>query len=238
MKRYTEKLFASAEIERGIVFAHVPGYDTAHTPTDLHMDVYTPAGDTEGGRRAMILVHGGGFLGGDRTQNYIVILGNLLAQYGYVCFAVDYRLFEKNNRPSYATSAPYAAMDIDAARQYIAGNAERFGIDPEKIYICGGSAGGMGSVEACRLWPEYRAFVCLWGAYADIRVPEKYPPTILIHGTADKSVPFPLGEEFHARLRERGIRTEMIPLADAPHTCINRLPEFEEKMIAFLEEHG
>lgn len=238
MKRYTGKIFEEVNVERGILFAQAEGYDTAHTPTDLHMDVYSPAGDDDKARRGVILVHGGGFLNGDRMQNYIVILGNLLAQYGYVCFAVDYRLFEKENRPSYATSAPYAAADIETARRYIAANAERFGIDAEKMYICGGSAGGMASVEACRLYSEYRAFICLWGAYPDVRVPAKYPPTILIHGTADKSVPFPLGEEFHERLAARGIPTELIPLADAPHTCINRLPDFEERMIAFLEEHA
>ncbi len=238
MKRYTEKLFEEVCVEKDVLYSTVPGFDDAHTLTKLHFDVYAPVGDTERGRRAVILVHGGGSWGGDKQQNYIVILGNLLARYGYVCFALDYRLFSRDNKPKYPTAAPYAAMDIEAARQFIAANADRFGIDPAKIAVSGGSAGGMGCVEACRMHPEYTAFVCLWGAYEGVVVPGRYPPTIVIHGTADKSVPFANGEAFFARLQEKGIPAEMVPLADAPHTAIKWLPEFEEKMIRFLDTHA
>ena len=119
MARYTEKEFASVTIEKNIAFAELPAYDEPHAPIALHMDVYAPEGDTETDRRSVILVHGGGFLNGDKEQGYIVTLGKLLAQYGYVCFAVDYRLFLKEIRPKYPTAAPYAAMDIECARQFI-----------------------------------------------------------------------------------------------------------------------
>ena len=238
MARYTEKEFASVTIEKNIAFATLPGYGEEHTPTTLHMDVYAPEGDTAENRRSVILVHGGGFLNGDKEQGYIVTLGNLLAKYGYVCFAVDYRLFQKEIRPKYPTAAPYAAMDIECARQFIVQNAERFRIDPAKMAICGGSAGGMGSLEACRIHPAYTAFVCLWGAYADVVVPNRYPPTIVIHGTADKSVPFVNGEAFYAALQAKEIPTEIVPLEDAPHTAIKWLPEFEEKMIRFLDTYA
>ncbi len=238
MGRYTEKIFEKVSVERDIPFAELPAYDFTHAPTVLHMDVYMPEGDAEENRRSVILVHGGGFLNGDKQQGYIVILGNLLAQYGYVCFAVDYRLFRKEDRPKYPTAAPYAAMDLERARQFIVGNAGRFRIDPEKMAISGGSAGGMGSLEACRIHPDYTAFVCLWGTYENALPSGKYPPTILIHGTADKSVSYAFSEAFCGKLQEKGIPTELVPLEDAPHTAINRLPEFEEKMIRFLDTHS
>ena len=238
MARYTEKLFDAVRVEKDILFATFPGLDGKHTPTDLYMDVYMPEEDTEENRRAILLVHGGGFVGGDRRQGYIVTLGNLLAQYGYVCFSLEYRMFNKGERPKYPTAAPYAAMDIEYARQYIAENADRFRIDPAKMAICGGSAGGMGSLEACRIHTAYTAFVCLWGTYENAMVPSIYPPTILIHGTADQSVSYAFSEAFYAKLQEKGIPTELIPLEDAPHTAIKWLGEFEERMIRFLDTYA
>ena len=240
MKRYIDKIFDEVTVEADLLFATAPGYDDAHTETPLHLDVYTPAGDTEQNRRAVILVHGGGFcsLTCDKQQGYVVTLARLLAQYGYVCFSIDYRLFTKENRPPYREAAVYAAADIETARRWITANAARFGIDPTALSICGGSAGGMGSIEACRLYPDYRAFVCLWGAYADMDVPAAFPPTIVIHGTADKLVPCENGIAFHRALEAGGIDTELIVLEDAPHTAIKWLPDFESSMIDFLDRHA
>ena len=159
---------------------------------------------------------------------------DVLAKYGYVCFTIDYRLFQKEIRPSYPECAPIAALDIETARQFIVSKADEFGIDPANISIGGGSAGAMGAIDACRMYPAYKAFVCLWGTYKGAQVPEKYPPTILIHGTADKSVPYAYCEAFYAGLQERGIPCELVTLQDAPHTAISRLPEYEEPMIRFM----
>ena len=238
MSRYTEMLFSSVCVERDILFATLPGYNRQQTPTELAIDVYAPEGDTEENRRAVILVHGGGFCGGDRRKGFPERFGSLLTQYGYVCFSVDYRLFLEGNRPKHPTAAPYAAMDIECARRFITENAERFRVDAAHIAICGASAGGMGSLEACRIHTAYTAFVCLWGTYDNAMVPSSYPPTILIHGTADQSVSYAFSEAFYAKLQEKGIPTELIPLEDAPHTAIKWLGEFEERMIRFLDTYA
>ena len=239
MKRYEEKLFREVSITPDLLYHTAPGYDKNHTETQLCLDVYAPAGDTEKNRRAVILVHGGGFFKCDKRQDYIVILGKLFAQYGYVCFSLDYRLFpSREERPSGCESAKCTAMDVEAARTWILRRKDEFGIDPETLFICGGSAGGMTSLESCRVYPDYKALICLWGAYPNIELPEKYPPTFLVHGTADKLVPHENSERFFEQLKKQGVPAELVILPNAPHTAIRWLPDYEEKMIRFMNQHA
>ena len=234
LQRYAEKIFSEVKITRDILYATLPGYDEDHTPTELLLDVYEPDNDMEENRRAMIFVHGGGFIGGTRNSGYPSIMCDTLAQYGYVCFNIDYRLFIKESRPSYAECAPYTALDIEAARQFIVSRADEFGIDPTNISIGGGSAGAMASIDACKIYPDYKSFICLWGTYVDAQVSKKYVPTFLVHGTGDQIVPYEYSRAFLARLESRGIACELLTLPDAPHTAIKWLPDYEEPMIRFM----
>ena len=98
---------------------------------DLHCDVYRPAG-VEAGAPAVLLVHGGGWRNGDRTQ--LRGYGILLGRAGYVCVASEYRLIPE---------APWPAQihDVKAALRWMRANADDLGIDPDRIAIEGNSAG-------------------------------------------------------------------------------------------------
>lgn len=54
MNRYTEKVFPEAAITPDIIYTTAPGYDERHIETPLDMDIYSPAGDREKSRRAII----------------------------------------------------------------------------------------------------------------------------------------------------------------------------------------
>lgn len=102
---------------------------------DLRCDVYTPPGvSAEAGSKApcVILVHGGSWRGGDRTQ--LRGYGILLGRAGYVCVAPEYRLIGE---------APWPAMihDVKAAIRWVRASASSLGIDPSRIAIEGNSAG-------------------------------------------------------------------------------------------------
>lgn len=102
---------------------------------DLLCDVYTPPGvSAEVGSQApcVILVHGGSWRGGDRTQ--LRGYGILLGRAGYVCVAPEYRLIGE---------APWPAMihDVKAAIRWVRASAASLGIDPSRIAIEGNSAG-------------------------------------------------------------------------------------------------
>ena len=147
MTRYLEKITDDVKVTTALTYATLPGYDADHTETPLMLDVYEPANDTEKNRRAVLFVHGGGFVNGTRNQGYPPVICTLLAKRGYVCFSIDYRLFPSGKeRGTYNDAAPKAAKDVDLARKWIFERADEFGIDTTKFAISGGSAGGMASI--------------------------------------------------------------------------------------------
>jgi len=99
---------------------------------DLRCDVYMPP-QTGTSRPGVLLVHGGGWVRGDRTQlrGYGILLGRL----GYVCVAPEYRLTGESKWPA-------QIHDVKAALRWMRANAGRLGIDSEKIAVEGNSAGG------------------------------------------------------------------------------------------------
>lgn len=103
---------------------------------ELSMDIYYPAGHSEGDDApAVVYVHGGGWTSGTRTAGEgIRYIPSLVAQ-GFVVFAVDYRL-----SPAYLF--PAHIQDVQCGVRHIRANAETYGIDPDRIGAIGGSAGG------------------------------------------------------------------------------------------------
>ena len=98
---------------------------------DLKCNVYMPP-QAGSARPAVLLVHGGGWVNGDRSQlhGYGILLGRI----GYVCVATEYRLAGEAKWPA-------QIHDVKAALRWMRANAERLGIDPEKISVSGNSAG-------------------------------------------------------------------------------------------------
>jgi acetyl esterase/lipase len=63
------------------------------------------------------------------------------------------------------------------------------------------------------------------------------PPFLLLHGTADKTVPFQTSVNFQARLRAAGVPCELIPIPGAPHgllTWEKFSPDYPAQLIAWL----
>lgn len=112
-------------IEEGVVFGTGGG-------RELKCDVFTPPGNLTSAP-AVLLVHGGGWSSGDRSQ--LKGYGILLGRQGYVCVASEYRL-------SGEAQWPAQIHDVKAALRWMRANSERLGIDPERIAISGNSAGG------------------------------------------------------------------------------------------------
>ena len=89
------------------------------------------------------------------------------------------------------------------------------------------------AAEGSPLWQRARAASPLYLADATT------PPTLLLHGTADELIPFDQSVRFHQRLRELGVRADLIPGEGGGHGHIHRPPYYApalEQMTAFLSD--
>lgn len=98
----------------------------------LTLDAHVPDGD--GPFSAAILVHGGGWVAGDKQQ-YITYIFQPLSDAGYAWFSINYRLAPQFKFPA-------DADDVESAIRFVKANAARYKVDPRRIALIGESAGG------------------------------------------------------------------------------------------------
>lgn len=112
----------------------------------LTMDFYPSAGRTAPPYPAVLILHGGGFIGGTSRSPSEAYCADFLAPAGYNCFSVNYRL---------APTADLAGMvsDVQRAIRFVRHHAAQYRVDPGRIALLGGSAGGYLSNMAGLLRP-------------------------------------------------------------------------------------
>jgi pectinesterase len=99
----------------------------------LLLDAFCPIAKTKIKRTTIVIIHGGGWRSGSRSQHYP--LAQQLANLGYVCFTPEYRL-------STEALYPAAIYDVKAAIRWVKKNANKYDLDTAKITVLGFSAGG------------------------------------------------------------------------------------------------
>ena len=99
----------------------------------LTMDYYAAKG--EGTHPIAIIIHGGGYHGGDSKSGSEAYVADFLAPAGYAVFSVNYRV-----APKYPY--PYMVLDVQRAVRFIRFHASEWNADPTRITLVGGSAGG------------------------------------------------------------------------------------------------
>lgn len=220
---------------------------------DLLCDIYRPTPEAPDTGSAVILVHGGSWRGGDRTQ--LRRYGWRLGRAGYTCIAISYRLIPETWFPGFLE-------DVKAAIRWTRANSGELGFDEDRIGIHGNSAGGHLALLAAGTAdrPELegtggnagvssRVSACvsvygpslfhlgepLRGSRPAERVIEaptsestrtaspvswvtpEFPPTCLLHGTADALVPVAASELMYEALTASGVPTELHLYPDQPH---------------------
>ncbi|MBI4625872.1 MAG: alpha/beta hydrolase [Verrucomicrobia bacterium] len=84
-------------------------------------------------RAAVVYLHGGGWVSGDKGQARDINMSVQLAQAGYVCANANYRLGPN--------SWPTNLLDCKNAVRFLRANAAKHRIDPKRIAVVGTSAG-------------------------------------------------------------------------------------------------
>jgi len=99
----------------------------------LQMDLYLPAAKTAAPLPAIVFVHGGGWESGTRAE--FAPMAIRMAQQGFAAATISYRLSPEAKYPA-------AIHDVKAALRWVRAHAGEYGIDPARIAVGGGSAGG------------------------------------------------------------------------------------------------
>jgi acetyl esterase/lipase len=231
-------------------------------------DLYLPAKVAPGERfPAVVVIHGGGWIDGDKAAARELNICGTLAQHGYAALSINYRLGKKDNA---SAAWPQNMHDCKTAVRWLRKIADRYGIDAEHIGAIGSSAGGhlaallgvtgpADGLDPTEPFGDVPAGVsCVVDLYGPIQLragaidaksdmktsPLTYldkddPPFLLIHGTADKTVSIERSREFAAALKKAGIEHELVEIEGAAHTfhLQPKQRDLRPLVLAFFDKH-
>lgn len=137
------------------IFAPAGGADRE---VPLALDFYEPLRDGESLAPCVIVIHGGGWDRGDRTQ--LAESNHWLAGRGFAVAAVSYRLAPAHRWPA-------QREDVVAATQWLQAHAAELGIDGNRLVLLGRSAGAQVASAVGYGWesPAIRGVIGLYGVY-------------------------------------------------------------------------
>jgi acetyl esterase/lipase len=128
--RYFDTLGKQLEPDRKVVYKTIG-------QRSLSLHIFHPEGFKAGDRRPVFVTyHGGGWSG--MSAKYFYPYADEFAKHGMVGISVEYRLFNMKQ----GVTVFDCVKDARSAIRFIRKNAERLGIDPDRIVANGGSAGG------------------------------------------------------------------------------------------------
>ncbi|MEX0611552.1 MAG: alpha/beta hydrolase [Pirellulales bacterium] len=163
-------LMCGAAMGGGLLFYHSSSAQSAETLPETHTyktvgnlavkaDVYRYHDALT--RPAVVWIHGGALIGGHRADISGRVKKHALDA-GYVLISIDYRLAPE-------TPLPEIIQDLEDAFAWIHHDGpKRFKIDPTRIAVIGGSAGGyLTLTSGFRVRPRPTVLLSLWG-YGDL----------------------------------------------------------------------
>ena len=159
------------DLASGAAVAAMTGYYAPLTKpagaTDLKRSVYKDPlqiwtfgrEDATDRKPGVLFVHGGGWGGG--APSFHLRHAYLLAEHGFVTATIEYRYTITDQWPAQID-------DVTAAVEWMRANADALGLDPTRLAVSGGSAGGHLAAMAALTVPNIKAGV-LWYPAVDLR---------------------------------------------------------------------
>ncbi len=246
--RYFDAVFTGVDVSRDLTYGSALNRYTQQVET-LQLDLYQPRGDDAPRRAAVVVVHGGGFVSGDKASLQFRRLCTHLAERGYLAVSINYRLAPRGT----AVGQPVitdAAHDFKAAVRYLRRNARTYHIDTGRIACLGSSAGaftvldgayvpGEGSSGNPGFSSRVHAVVDLWGGILDVTNLEAgEAPLCIIHGTSDPVVTYQYAIDLQARAALVGVPNVLYPLQGLGHAPWGTVfSSYLDDIDAFLYEH-
>ena len=254
---------AKAGVRRDIEYGRAGG-------ESLRLDACVP--DTKGPHPAVILVHGGGWTGGDKPEGVDPLFAPL-SKAGFGWFSINYRLAPKHQYPA-------SVDDVETAIRWVKKHAVEFDVDPNRLALLGESAGGhLVAMAVVRATAETRVAAAvpfyapvdleadtqrrgglslslraLFGRTYEMNeqvsqllheaspvnyVHQGLPSFLLVHGTADMSVPYSQSIQFQEKLKAAGVSCDLITIDDGVHGMArweSNDPTYKGKVVAWIAE--
>lgn len=241
---------------------------------DLFMDIYDPAEGSETsafgiGKPTIIFMFGGGFIHGTRDDADYLKWFRMMTENGYRIISIDYRLGLKGSdkvgvaQVNVLDKAIHLAVeDLFSATTFIIDNAEQLGVDPGNIVISGSSAGAISVMQAeyeianrtewASVLPSgfnYAGVMSFSGAILSregkVDFKDDPCPTLMLHGTSDKLVPYEQIKVFNLgffgggklveRFKKYGLSYNMYHFIDYGHEIAGSMDTTVDLQIRFLE---
>ena len=217
--------------EQGAFQPEIIPYKGLERGDSLTLHLFRPTVSASAGLHPVILFFfGGGWQYGTPLQFYRECA--YYASRGFVAVAVDYRI-----RYLHHTTPFESLADAQDAVRWIRKAASAFGIDPHRVVVAGGSAGGhlaaslgtIGTTDTTRadycpdlmllyypvldLGPEGYSHEQVKERWQEIsplwHVSRQTPETLLMVGLEDRIAPYRVAERFQQALQQKGVRCEL-----------------------------
>ena len=108
--------------------------------------------------------------------------------------------------------------------------------DPFRLYYFGPFAAVVGATHETGLSDDVRRRAADMSPYLQVRDGVAYPPTMLLHGTADTVVPYRQSVKMHKRLLEHGVDSRLVLVDGAEHEHDFWSPQVFDMIFDFIRE--
>ena len=266
----------SAQAQKRLIEADATYMFERRDTCDLYLDVYNPAKGSItklNGREkpTIVFMFGGGFIRGSRDDESYNSWFKMLTDNGYRVISIDYRLGLKGSdkvgiaQVNVLDKAIHIAVeDLFSATNFIIDNADQLGVDASNIVVSGSSAGAITVMQAeyeianntswASVLPQgfnYAGVMSFSGAILSRKGKIKYEstpcPTLMLHGTADKLVPYNQiaffnlgffgGGKLVDRLKKYDCNYNMFHFIDYGHEIAGAMYSTLDLQLRFLENN-
>jgi acetyl esterase/lipase len=228
------------------------------------LDILQPSAPALADRPGIVVLHGGGWLQGDKETMFDQYCLPLI-RHGFVVANVEYRL-------AGVAPAPAAVTDALQAARWFHDHAARYKVDPKRILVTGASAGGhlalmVGMTADLKIagvidffgiadvadqleGPNARDYAAQWIAEQPNRLelarrmsPMAYvrkglPPILALHGDADAVVPYQQSVNLVRAIRSAGGDAQLITVPGGKHGFVpQEMDELWPQIFKWLKKH-
>ena len=230
--------------EKQITVTENVAYRTDVGPSTV-LDVAQPLFGPQTNRPAILIIHGGGWSAGSKNDMVYRTLMIDYAMKGYVVCNMNYRLVQE-------APLPACIEDVQAAVRWIKSNAQKLGIDPQRIGTYGHSAGGHLSLMAgltagvaCAAGGAPPTEIGRAGEWADHKewwpigyIGKTATPFLVLQGGEDPTVRPNLTEDWVVKMQRAGTSVDYVKVHGNHGVAFDQQLEFTRPaMDAFYARH-